>query len=156
MIGYLKIIFAALISAIMVGCYSRPVSQNDATFTRYTLSADHIWQMNLPNNQRFDASSLFLEKSGALLTESDQRIAVYKIIFTQSDNSVDLAQVPDCFTPGQLAPFAGEKVGRYDCEGVTEDAQGRIYLCEEANRWILRWDPNTKSVERLDIDWSSV
>jgi hypothetical protein len=156
MIGYLKIIFAALVSAILGGCFSRPVSQNDATFTRYTLAADHVWQMNLPNNQRFDASGLFLEKSGTLLTESDQRIGVYKIIFTESDNSVDLAQIPDCFTPGQLAPFASEKVGRYDCEGVTEDAQRRIYLCEEGNRWILRWDPKTKSVERLDIDWSPV
>jgi hypothetical protein len=156
MFEYLKSVFAAVVWAVMAGCYSRPITQNDANFTRYTLTADHIWQMNLPQGQRFDASGLFLEKSGDLLTESDQRIGVYKIIFTQSDNSVDLARVPDCFTPSQLAPFAAEKVGRYDCEGVTEDAQGRIYLCEEANRWILRWDPKTKAVERLDIDWTPV
>jgi hypothetical protein len=156
MIEYLKKLLVPLVWAVIAGCYSRPLSQNDANFVRYTLSADHTWQMNLPNNQRFDASGLFLEKSGVLLTESDQRIGVYKIIFTQSDNSVDLAQIPDCYTPTQLAPFASEKFGRYDCEGVTEDAQGRIYLCEEANRWILRWNPQTKSVERLDIDWSPV
>ncbi|HUD81950.1 MAG TPA: esterase-like activity of phytase family protein, partial [Candidatus Saccharimonadales bacterium] len=89
-------------------------------------------------------------------TESDQRIGVYRIVFTQSNDSVDLAQIPDCFTAAQLAPFAAEKFGRYDCEGVTEDAQGRIYLCEEANRWILRWDPKTKTVDRLDIDWTPV
>jgi hypothetical protein len=132
------------------------LSQNDANFKQYTLRADHIWQMNLPHNQRFDASGLFIEKSGALLTESDQDIGVYKVVFTQSNDSVDLAQIPDCFTSSQLAPFAAEKYGRYDCEGVTEDAQGRIYLCEEANRWILRWDPKTKGVERLDIDWTPV
>ena len=141
---------------VITGCFSRPLAQNGAGFRRYTLRADHIWQMNLPQNQRFDASGLFLEKSGVLLTESDQRIGVYRIVFTQSDDSVDLAQIPDCFTPAQLAPLAAEKFGRYDCEGVTEDAQGRIYLCEEADRWILRWDPKTKTVERLDIDWTPV
>ncbi len=142
--------------ALTAGCFSRPLAQNDASFTFYKLRADHVWQMNLPQNQRFDASGLFLEKSGALLTESDQRIGVYKIVFTQSDDSVDLQKIPNCFTAEQLAPFAAEKYGRYDCEGVTEDEQGRIYLCEEANRWILRWDPKTKTVERLDIDWAPV
>jgi len=56
----------------------------------------------------------------------------------------------------QLAHFAKEKTGRYDCEGIAQDRQGRIYLCEEANRWILRFDPKTKKVERLRIDWSSM
>ena len=156
MIERLKLVLGAFLCAVIPGCFSRSLTQNDASFTHYTLRADHIWQMNLPHNQRFDASGLFLEKSGALLTESDQRIGVYRIVFTQSNDSVDLAQIPDCFTAAQLAPFAAEKFGRYDCEGVTEDAQGRIYLCEEANRWILRWDPKTKTVDRLDIDWTPV
>lgn len=112
--------------------------------------------MNLPDNQRFDASGLFEEKSGAILTESDQNIGVYKIIFTPDADSVDLLRLPDCFTPEQLAPFDSQKTGRYDCEGVTEDAQGRVYLCEEGDRWILRWDPRTKTVERLNIDWTPV
>jgi hypothetical protein len=146
----------AILLAFTAGCFTRPSSQNDATFRSYTLHADHVWQMNLPQGRRFDASGLFLEKSGALLTESDQQIGVYRIGFTQNSDSVDLDQIPDCFTPAQLAPFAAEKFGRYDCEGVTEDAQGRIYLCEEANRWILRWDRNSRTVERLDIDWTPV
>jgi hypothetical protein len=112
--------------------------------------------MNLPEGQRFDASGLFLEKSGDLLTESDQQIGVYRIRFHPNSSSVDLERIPDCFTEAQLAPFAKEKFGRYDCEGVTKDDQGRIYLCEEANRWILRWDPQTKKVERLNVDWSPV
>jgi hypothetical protein len=156
MIEHSKTVLWAFVWTVIAGCYSRPLTQNDANFARYTLNADHVWQMNLPQGQRFDASGLFLEKSGALLTESDQRIGVYKIVFTQSENSVDLERIPDCFTAEQLAPLAAGKIGRYDCEGVTEDAQGRIYLCEEANRWILRWDPKTKIVERLDIDWTPV
>jgi hypothetical protein len=156
MFELLKMGIVAALLAVTGGCFSRPLSQNDPIFRRYSLRADHIWQMNLPHNQRFDASGLFLEKSGALLTESDQQIGVYRVVFTQSNDSVDLDQIPNCFTPSQLAPFAAEKYGRYDCEGVTEDALGRIYLCEEANRWILRWDPSTKAVERLNIDWSPV
>ncbi|HEX4122520.1 MAG TPA: esterase-like activity of phytase family protein [Verrucomicrobiae bacterium] len=156
MVRWFQWIAAALLLTVTAGCFSRPLSQNAPGFTAYTLRADRIWQMNLPNNQRFDASGLFEERPGVLLTESDQRIGVYKIIFGGSDDSVDLARIPDCFTDAQLAPFAAEKFGRYDCEGVTEDAQGRIYLCEEADRWILRWDPRTKTVERLNIDWTPV
>lgn len=131
-------------------------SPNSRGFPSYKLHAEQIWRMNLPNGERFDASGLFLDTNGDLLTESDQHIGVYKILFTSSSNSVDLLRIPDCFTPGQLKQFAWEKWGRYDCEGVTKDDEGRIYLCEEGNRWVLRWDPKTKTVQHLDIDWSPV
>lgn len=147
---------AAGFCATLTGCFTRPAAMNDPAFKEFTLQAEHVWQMNLPEGQRFDASGLFLEPSGDLLTESDQQIGVYRVRFQPGSSAVDLERIPDCFTAAQLAPFAREKVGRYDCEGVTEDEQGRIYLCEEANRWILRWDPNTKTVERLNIDWSPV
>jgi hypothetical protein len=140
----------------LTGCFTRPAGMNAPGFNYFTLKADHVWQMNLPDGQRFDASGLFLEKSGGLLTENDQQIGVYRVRFGPDAGSVDLERIPDCFTETQLAPFAREKEGRYDCEGVTEDDQGRIYLCEEGNRWILRWDPRTKAVERLNIDWSPV
>jgi hypothetical protein len=140
----------------LTGCFSRPAAMSDPHFRSFTLTAEHSWQMNLPEGRRFDASGLFLEKSGDLLTESDQEIGVYRVRFRAGDSSVDLDRIPECFTAAQLVPFAAEKVGRYDCEGVTEDGPGRIYLCEEANRWILRWDPATKRVERLNVDWSPV
>ena len=127
-----------------------------APWPRYTLRADGIWQLNLPGGQRFDASGLFLTPEGELLTESDRGAGVYRILFHPGVRAADLLRLPDCFSDAQLAPFAAEKVGRYDCEGVTRDAQGRLYLCEEANRWILRWDPVTKQVERLAIDWKPV
>lgn len=139
------------------GCFTRSPNLDAPQYQSYTLHAERMWQMNLPHGQRFDASGLFLEKSGDLLTESDQRIGVWRIRFRgENDSSVDLQPVADCFTPEQLAPFAAQKWGRYDCEGVTEDDQGRIYLCEEGNRWILRWDPRDHSVTRLDIDWTPV
>lgn len=153
---WMKLALAMWACLILTGCFGRPAWMNDPHFKYFTLAAEHIWQMNLPQGQRFDASGLFMEKSGDLLTESDQQIGVYRIRFRAGSSSVDLDRVPDCFTDAQLAPFAQEKVGRYDCEGVTKDDQGRIYLCEEGNRWILRWDPETKKVDRLNVDWSPV
>jgi hypothetical protein len=139
------------------GCVTRHAAQNDPSFKYYTLQAEQAWQMNLPRGERFDASGLFLDKAGELLTESDQNIGVYRVKFPPAGGrAVDLIQEPECFTAAQLAPLAREKYGRYDCEGITEDDEGRIYLCEEANRWILRWDPKTKMVENLAIDWSPV
>ncbi|MHB8522132.1 MAG: esterase-like activity of phytase family protein [Limisphaerales bacterium] len=123
---------------------------------RYTLRADKIVQLNLPDGQRFDASGLLLTPDGALLTESDRGAGVYRIQFGSDTNSADLVRLPNCFTAEQLAPFAAEKFGRYDCEGLAQDEQGRFYLCEEANRWILRFDPKTQTVERLNIDWAPV
>jgi hypothetical protein len=153
---WLKLGFALCACGALTGCFGRPAWMNDPRFRYFTLAAEHVWQMNLPQGQRFDASGLFEEPSGDLLTESDQQIGVYHIRFHPDSASVDLEQIPDCFTAAQLAPFANEKVGHYDCEGVTKDDQGRIYLCEEANRWILRWDPQTKKVDRLNVDWSPV
>ncbi len=156
MIALLKCSIMLVCLGLGSGCFTRPARQTAPDYKYYTLRAEQIWQVNLPNGQRFDASGLFLEKSGALLTESDQQIGVYRVKFIPGSDAVDLFRIPDCFTASQLAPFAAEKFGRYDCEGVTEDDQGRIYLCEEADRWILRWDPRTKTVERLNIDWRPV
>ncbi len=36
------------------------------------------------------------------------------------------------------------------------DEQGKIYICEEVNRWVLRCDAAAGRVERLPIDWTPV
>jgi hypothetical protein len=154
--GLTLLLTVAALLALCAGCFTRASSHNAPGFHYYTLQEDRAWRMELPQGRRFDASGLFLEKSGDLLTESDQNIGVWRIRFIDNQPGVELEQVPDCFTPAQLALFTSEKHDRYDCEGVTEDDQGRIYLCEEADRWILRWDPRDKSVVRLDIDWTPV
>jgi hypothetical protein len=123
---------------------------------RSTLKAEHIWQLNLPGGERFDASALAFTAAGDLLTLSDRGPAIYKIQFLPNTNAADLVQVPTCFTPAQLQPFAREKTDRYDSEGMAIDQEGRIYICEEADRWILRCDPGRGTVERLPIDWAPV
>src|ERR1051326_6962525 len=122
----------------------------------HTLHAEQVLQLNLPDGERFDASGLLLTPRGDLLTVDDRGPTLYRIEFLPQTNQANLIPLTNCFTSLQLAPFAAEKTGHYDCEGITQDPQGRFYLCEEANRWILRCDPKTQRVERLAIDWGPV
>ncbi|HUR45175.1 MAG TPA: esterase-like activity of phytase family protein [Candidatus Saccharimonadales bacterium] len=112
--------------------------------------------MNLPKGQPFDASGLLFQPDGTFLTVDNRAIGLWSIQFQPGSNAVNMLRLPDCYTREQLKPFAKEKVGIWDCEGIAQDDQQRFYLCEEANRWILRWDPKTKKVEKLAIDWSTV
>ncbi len=121
-----------------------------------SLRAAQHWRLNLPGGAQFDASALLLMPDGQLLTVNDRGPTVYRIKFLENTNAADLIPIPNCFTPQQLAPFAKQKIGRYDCEGLARDDQGRIYLCEEENRWILRCNPAKGQVERLPIDWKPV
>jgi len=144
-----------LFVALLAGCATAR-QKSSALWPRYALEASRRWQLNLPGGERFDASGLCFAPNGDLLTVSDRGASVYRIEFIPNANAADLEKLSDCFTPEQLASSAGEKTGRYDCEGVTADESGRIYLCEEEDRWILRCDPRSRRVERLKIDWSPV
>lgn len=121
----------------------------------YTLTADKYWQLN-SGGKDFGASGLALLGSGDLLTVRDHGPEVYRIVLGADGKEANLASLPDCFTGLQMAPFEKEKHRYYDTEGIARDDQGRIYICEEADRWILRWDPKTKKIDRLQIDWTSV
>jgi hypothetical protein len=122
----------------------------------HQLEAGDVWQLNLPLNKEFDASGLLLLTNGTLLTHSDRGPTLYTIELKAGTNSANLTPLSNLFAPSQLQKYAREKYRYYDCEGVAQDAQGRFYICEEADRWILRCDPLTGDVQRLDIDWSPV
>jgi uncharacterized protein YjiK len=122
----------------------------------YPLKTKESWLLDLPAGKEFDASGLLLLTNGTLLTLSDRGPTLYSIQFTSGSNSAKLVALPNCFTPAQLKPYAREKFRYYDSEGIAGDDQGRLYICEEANRWIMRCDPAAEKVERLDIDWTPV
>ncbi len=151
-----SVLFGLALLLLVTACQSPPASRADGAPPRYVLSATQSWQLNLPEGRRFDASALLIATNGDLLTLSDQSPGIYRIAFQTNSSSADLIRLPHCFTPKQLEPFAGEKIDRYDCEGLAGDSQGRLYVSEEANRWILRFDPATRKIERLDIDFSPV
>src|SRR5438876_7928305 len=143
------------VMALLTACVTRP-RHGAAPWPRFVLAGAQTWQLNSPNGERFDASGLSLTSGGELLTVSDRGPSVYRIQFAANTRAADLVAVPDCFTAQQLAALAPGKVARYDIEGITQDERARIYLCEEANRWILRWNPASHTVEGLVIDWSPV
>lgn len=141
---------------MLAGC-ATPHKPPAAPPAQYTLQAEKVWQINLPGGERFDASGLLLTPAGDLLTVNDRGPTLYRIEFLPQGTAANVIPLPNCFTPEQLAPFAKEKIGgHYDCEGIAQDPQGRLYICEEANRWILRFDPKANRVERLPIDWTPV
>lgn len=128
----------------------------EVDWPRHTLKAERITPISTLGRERFDASGLLLTPEGDLLTVSDRRLALYRINLRPETNAATLTWVPAWFPGHQLVPFAPQKHGHYDIEGIAQDSQGRVYVCEEVDRWILRSDPKKETVERLDIDWSSV
>src|SRR5204862_3715569 len=97
-----------------------PESSKKILWPVYTLHAETNWQINLPGGQPFNASGLFLRANGDLLTVSDLGPYIYKINFLPDASAVDLILLSDCFSEKQLAPFARDKISRYDCEGICE------------------------------------
>jgi len=141
---------------LLAGCAAPQQSPTTALPAQHTLRAEQVLQLNSPGGEEFDASGLLLTSAGDMLTVNDRGPVLYRIQFLTGSASANLIPLTNCFTASQLAPFARQKTGRYDCEGIAQDEQGRLYICEEADRWILRCDPKTDRVERLPIDWSAV
>jgi len=126
------------------------------TWPTYTLKALRNYPLNPPQGQRYDASGLLLTTNHNLLTINDKDGVLSRIILDNSESEGTLAPIPNVFSPAQLMHLSRHKAGHYDGEGIAQDEQGRLYICEEANRWILRFDPQTSKVTRLPIDWTPV
>lgn len=126
----------------------------------FTLQADASWLLSPPGARRFDASALLRLPSGTWWTVNDQGGGVHEIRFPDrtaaGTNSAELVPVPDLLAPEQRRRIGADPGTRLDLEGLAIDAAGRIYLCEEARRSILRWNPATRTLDRLDIDWTPV
>jgi uncharacterized protein YjiK len=118
-----------------------------------TLTAADFWRLESPGVPRFDASGL-VWNDGKLLVVEDGDPPLYEIEFTRT-NVARVKQTGILSWP-QMTKYIVRKNGRFDLEGLARDEQGGIYACEEANRWIFRWDAKQNAVERLEIDWAPV
>ncbi|MFN0067432.1 MAG: esterase-like activity of phytase family protein [Limisphaerales bacterium] len=145
-----------LLARTAAGCRAADAPASTNAWPVYLLAADANWLLEPPRKERFDASALLRLPDGTLLTVNDRGADLYRIAFRDGTNVADLVPWPAAFTAAQLAPFAREKRQRYDAEGLARDGSGRLYLCEETDRWLLRWDPRGDTVERLAVDWSPV
>ena len=143
------------VAAISAGCSTtRPPAP--PAWPIHELRAAQTIALTLPDASNFDASALLLMPDGDLLTLRDADATLYRVQIHAGTATADLLPLTNYFTAAALAPFTRDKHGRYDCEGLARDDQGRLYICEEADRWILRCDPASGRVERLAIDWSPV
>lgn len=113
---------------------------------------EDFWRLELPDGKPFDASGLVFDERG-LLVVNDERPGLYRVDFGGKHTAGLVAE--QIFTTEQLKKaLPGRSV--FDLEGLARDEAGRIYVCEEATRSIFRFDPMTKGVERLEIDWMRV
>ena len=151
-------VIGGALAAGLAGCAAapKPPVAARADWPRYTLSATQVTRLNPADGGRFDASALLLRPDGALLTLNDRGPEVFRIKFRPDGTEADLVALTNLFTRGKLAAFPAKHPGHYDCEGLAQDDRGRIYMCEEDNRWVLRCDPRDGKVERLAIDWAPV
>jgi uncharacterized protein YjiK len=119
----------------------------------YKLHSEQRWQLDLPNNSRFDASGLLFYKS-KLLTISDRSSDLWEVQLSTNSNCKLLRT--GWFTYQQLVEASHSADPGHDCEGIAADPNGSLYISEEKGRAIYRWRPGEKKIEKLKIDFSPV
>lgn len=122
---------------------------------QFTLKAEQIWRLECQSPKRFDASALHRLKDGTWLTLDDKTTRLFRIELTGDTGRLvptDLEFLP------KRAPRSptGKATPRPDVEGLALDDAGRIFIAEESQRQVLRFDPVTRNSERLAIDWTPV
>jgi hypothetical protein len=122
----------------------------------HAIEIDAYWRLILPDREPFDASGLLRTPAGELLTLSDRGAEVYRVRCSTGTNVARLELHTQAFPESEMERLKRRPSDRFDIEGLAIDDQDRLYLVEEANRWILRWDPRNATVARLEVDWSPV
>ncbi len=147
--------FFVLSTLLLPGCVTAAEEQNADTWPLYNLVTQQVWRLDAPRSGPFQASGLLLTPKGNLLTLSDDGPAIYEVQFPTGSASATLKPLTNLFARLALGRFVPYQ-GHYDSEGIAQDDQGRVYICEENNRWIMRCNPVTGYVEQLPIDWKPV
>jgi hypothetical protein len=147
----------ALLTLLLAGLFpaSSQGADPSAAPVRYSLQTDQAWQLELPDFEPFGASGLLILPNGELLVVNDRGPEIFRVNLLGT-GVASLTMRVDLFTERQLAHLTPGRKHRYDIEGIARDSHGRIYLCDEAERWILRCQPGADQAERLALDWTGV
>lgn len=152
--GFVRPACALLIVASLgTGCAALPEA-GEADWPRHTLTADRVLVVNTPPGRRVDTSGLLALGGDRFLTVDNLRPDLFTLSAGAGQAETRLVPAPEFLTPVQLGSVAGRRRLPYDLEGLARDAQGRLYLCDEAQRWVLRLDPASGRLEALDINWT--
>jgi hypothetical protein len=116
--------------------------------TTWRLAPDAVWALQPPTPERFDASGLLRLPDGRWLTVNDKQPALWEMDLSKA-GVAPVKRCPD-IAPADAAD-AGGLGPPFDLEGIARDDQGRIYLCDELQRRVLRWDG--ARWQALPIDW---
>lgn len=144
----------SLMMSMASGCASGGAPADDWPLHQLTLVEET--RLTPPEGVIFQASGLTWDAEGRLLTVDDRQAAVYQIVPSAGTNGASLVVLHSDIAEARRIGTRGDEDERFDAEGIAEDEQGRLYLCEESERNVWRLDPTSGDVERLDIDWSPV
>jgi len=148
----LWLLFDAATSAA-AGLELKPKPQ--ASIQTITLRAAEMWSLEMPPGMsRFDASALLRLPDGTLLTLEDKSPGFFQIAFSNRvARLLPFAAEFNAASAARTNAAWGRREFNFDFEGLARDEAGRLYLCDEAERWVLRFDPASRATERLMIDW---
>ena len=135
---------------------SRSSLPPSSTHPKHSLRAAESWQLTPSHGERFDASALLFLPDGSLLTLNDRSAAIHRIEFQPTPGTAHLVPQPNLFSTNGMYSTETPPPRAHDIEGLALDSAGRLYVCEESKRRILRYDPMTKKGEVLPIDWTPV
>lgn len=131
-----------------------PLPAKDVVPT-HTLHAAQVWHLDCERPKRFDASALQRMKDGSLVTVDDKTTRLFRI---ELDGSAGrLVPTDHEFLPRKPVRKPGTKPEpRPDPEGLAVDENGDVYICEESQRQVFRYNPVSRTTQRLEIDWTPV
>ena len=148
-------VLGVLMAALVAGCATKKIPPS-TDWPTYTLRAVQTTLLTPPTVKSFDASGLLFMPDGSLITIGNTHAATpYRIDFGPDFREAKLVALTNYFPSNAIAVITEGRSGRLDCEGLAMDPQGRLYLCGERERWILRSD-SAGRVEKLPIDWKPV
>lgn len=143
-----------LVSWVMATCSVLAGAPTGPAPGEYQLASDARWLLTPPPG-RFDASALTRLPDGSWLVANDKQAPLFRLVLSTNETG-RLTAAPEYFGLDALRRASGEARFLPDLEGLALDAQGRLYLCTEKDRWIFRTPGHGGEAERLAIDWSPV